>query len=112
MTKPVRRALKVAFFSSKSGYMGVSDEDGHLVVSTHYLRTGNRRDIYLDVVHELVHVRQFSEGKQLFPEGFNYPDAPTEGEAYKVRIAEGPRLGMTDRERLQHLQVRGRDVGD
>src|SRR5207302_7699135 len=51
----------------------VSDEDGHLVVSTHYLRTGNRRDIYLDVVHELVHVRQFREGKQLFPEGFNYP---------------------------------------
>ena len=56
-TKPVLRALKVEFFSSKWGYMGVSDEDGHLVVSTHYLRTGNRRDIYLDVVHELVHVR-------------------------------------------------------
>src|SRR5256885_14530417 len=39
-TKSVLRALKVEFFSSKWGYMGVSDEDGHLVVSTHYLRTG------------------------------------------------------------------------
>src|SRR5438552_2401072 len=57
-TKTVLSALKVEFFSSKWGYMGVSDEDGHLVVSTHYLRTGNRRDSYLDVVHELVHVRQ------------------------------------------------------
>jgi hypothetical protein len=92
--------------------MGVSDEDGHLVVSTHYLRTGNRRDIYLDVVHELVHVRQFREGKQLFPEGFNYPDAPTEIEAYRVCIAEGRRLGMTDRELFQYLKVEWMDEAD
>src|SRR6266540_7189298 len=63
-TARVLRSLKVEFFSSKWGFMGVSDEDGHLVVSTHYLRTGKRRDIYLDVVHELVHVRQFREGKE------------------------------------------------
>ena len=111
-TKAVLRALKVEFFSSKWGYMGVSDEDGHLVVSTHYLRTGNRRDIYLDVVHELVHVRQFREGKELFPEGFNYPDAPTEIEAYKVCIAEGRRLGMTDRDLFRYLQVEWMDESD
>src|SRR5437870_13881296 len=92
--------------------MGVSDEDGHLVVSTHYLRTGNRRDIYLDVVHGLVHVRQFSEGKQLFPEGFNYPDAATEVDAYKVCIPEGRRLGMTDRELFKYLKGEWRDAGE
>jgi len=111
-TKAILRALKVEFFSSKWGYMGVSDEDGHLVVSTHYLRTGNRRDIYLDVVHELVHVRQFREGKQLFPEGFNYPDAPTEIEAYKVCIAEGRRLGITERELFKYLKVEWMDEGE
>jgi hypothetical protein len=111
-TKAVLRALKVEFFSSKWGYMGVSDEDGHLVVSTHYLRTGNRRDIYLDVVHELVHVRQFREGKELFPEGFNYPDAPTEIEAYKVCVAEGRRLGMTDRDLFRYLKVEWMDESD
>src|SRR5947209_7205774 len=42
-TKAVLRALKVEFFSSKWGYMGVSDEDGHLVVSTHYLWSGRLR---------------------------------------------------------------------
>ncbi len=82
-TKAVLRALRVEYFSSKWGYMGVSDEDGHLMASTHYLRTGNRRDIYLDVIHELVHVRQFQEGMELFPDGFSYPDTPTEVEAYK-----------------------------
>src|SRR5207247_811789 len=93
-TAQILKALKVEFFSSKWGYMGVSDEDGHLVVSAHYLRTGNRRDIYLDVVHELVHVRQFSEGKQLFLERFNYPAATRRMDACKLCIAVGRRLGM------------------
>ncbi len=92
-TRAVLRSLKVEFFSSKWGYMGVSDEDGHLVVSTHYLRTGNRRDIYLDVVHELVHVRQFKEG-------------------YRVCIAEGRRLGITDRDLFKYLKVEWMDEGD
>ena len=104
-TTGVLGSLKVEFFSSKWGFMGVSDEDGHLLVSTHYLRTGNRRDIYLDVVHELVHVRQFREGKELFADGFEYPDLPTEIEAYRVCVAEGRRLGMTDRGLFEYLKV-------
>lgn len=104
-TKALLRSLKVEFFSSRWGFMGVSDEDGHLLVSTHYLRTGNRRDIYLDVVHELVHVRQFREGKKLFADGFEYPDLPTEIEAYRVCVAEGRRLGMNDRALFEYLKV-------
>ena len=111
-TSRVLQSLEVEFFSSKWGYMGVSDEDGHLVVSAHYLRTGNRRDIYLDVVHELVHVKQFHDGRQLFPENFEYSTAPTEIEAYKVCIAEGRRLGMTDREVLEYLKVPWMDDKD
>jgi len=112
-TKEALRKLKVEFFSSRWGFMGVSDEDGHLLVSTHYLRTGNRRDIYLDVIHELVHVRQFREGKELFADGFEYPDLPTEIAAYRTCIAEGRRLGMNDRELFEYLRVewmRDRDV--
>ncbi len=104
-TVQILRSIKVEFFSSQWGYMGVSDHDGHLLVSTHYLRHGNPRDIYLDVVHELVHVRQFRNGQKLFPEGFEYSTAPTEIEAYKVCIAEGRRLGMKDGEILQYLRV-------
>ncbi len=111
-TKAALRSLRVEFFSSKWGYMGVSDEDGHLVVSTHYLRTGKRRDIYLDVVHELVHVRQFREGKELFPKGFEYPDAPTEIEAYRTCVAEGRRLGMDDAELFEYLKVEWMDEKD
>ncbi len=111
-TKTALQSLRVEFFSSKWGYMGVSDEDGHLVVSTHYLRTGKRRDIYLDVIHELVHVRQFREGKELFPEGFEYPSAPTEIEAYRTCVAEGRRLGMDDAELFEYLKVEWMDEKD
>ncbi|TLZ58789.1 MAG: hypothetical protein E6K16_08150 [Methanobacteriota archaeon] len=105
-------AVRKTFGPQTWGYMGVSDEDGHLVVSAHYLRTGNPRDIYLDVVHELVHVKQFRDGRQLFPEDFEYSTAPTEIEAYTVCIAEGRRLGMTDREVLEYLKVPWMDDKD
>ena len=104
-TAQVLRTIRAEFFTSRWGYMGVSDEDGHLLVSTHYLRTGKVRDIYLDVIHELVHVKQFRDGRKLFPRGFEYPDSPTEVEAYKHCIAEGRRLGMTDPEILDYLKV-------
>src|SRR2546428_13168420 len=104
-TKSVLRALKVEFFSSKWGYMGVSDEDGHLVVSTHYLRTGKRRGIYLDVAHELVHARQVREGEELFPGGLNYPEAPTEIGAHNGCIAEVRRLGVAEPGAVQDPKV-------
>ncbi len=104
-TRRVLSGVRVEYFSSKWGYMGVSDEDGHLMISTHYLRTGKPRDIYLDVVHELVHVRQFREGKELFPDGLGYADTPVEIEAYRHCLAEGRRLGMTERELLEYLRV-------
>ncbi len=108
-TRDVLQGLRVEYFSVPWGYMGVSDADGHLIVSTHYLKTGKPRDIYLDVVHELVHVRQFAEGKQLFPDGVGYAETPTEIEAYKHCLEEGRRLGMNDRELFEYLRVEWMD---
>ncbi len=104
-TRRALGALRVEYFSVPWGYMGVSDQDGHLIVSTHYLKKGKARDIYLDVVHELVHVQQFADGKELFPDGVGYAETPTEVEAYKHCLAEGRRLGMTDRELFEYLRV-------
>lgn len=104
-TEAVLKDLRVEFFTMRFAYMGVSEEDGHLMVSTHYLQHGEERDIYLDVVHELVHVRQFMEGKEFFPEGIEYADLPTEIEAYQVAVAEARRLGMDDEEIREYLRV-------
>jgi len=97
--------LKVEFFSSKFGYMGVSDEDGHLIVSAYYLKNGDPISKYLDVVHELVHVKQYKEGRALFDESFEYHDRPTELEAYTHAVKEARRLGMSDTEIFEYLKV-------
>jgi hypothetical protein len=104
-TEKVLSELRVEFFSSKFGYMGVSDEDGHLIVSAYYLRNGDSLSKYLDVVHELVHVRQYREGKALFDESFEYHDRPTELEAYRHATKEARRLGMSDEEIFEYLKV-------
>jgi hypothetical protein len=104
-TDRVLAALKVEFSGGRFGYMGTSDEDGHLIISAHYLKEGDSRSIYLDVIHELVHVRQFREGKPLFDESYEYADRPTELEAYRHALKEARRLGMPDDEIFEFLKV-------
>ena len=96
--------LKVEVFP-REGFMGVSDEDGHIFASQYYIRDGAMWSVYLDIVHELVHVRQFFEGKQLFDPAFAYVDRPTEIEAYQVGAMEARRIGMTELEIFEYLEV-------
>jgi len=104
-TEKVLRQLKVEFFSARFGYMGTSDIDGHLLISTHHLSDSDFRTVYLDVVHELAHVRQFRKGKPLFYPKLSYVDAPSEIEAYAVTVKEGQRIGMTSRQLIDYLKV-------
>jgi Zn-dependent peptidase ImmA (M78 family) len=103
-TEKVIANLKVEFHTRR-GYMGVSDEDGHLIVSAPYIRDGDERDIYLDIIHELTHVKQHMNGTELFDHRFQYVERPTEIEAFGNAVAEGRRLGMTDKELLEYLRM-------
>jgi hypothetical protein len=78
------------------GYMYVDSSDGHLVISKGYLNNGDKIDIYLDLIHELFHVKQFMEGKELFDPHYDYVDRPTEIEAYRYCIQEARRLGLPE----------------
>lgn len=94
-TTKVLSRLKVEF-SWIIGYMYVDGADGHLVISRNYLNSGDKLDIYLDLVHELCHVKQFMEGKELFDPHYDYVDRPTEIEAYRYAVQEARRLGMSE----------------
>jgi hypothetical protein len=87
------------------GYAYVDDADGTLVLSQDYLATGDKVSLYLDLVHELTHVRQYREGKDLYDRRFSYVDRPTEIEAYRVAVDEARRLGMKDPAILEYLLV-------
>jgi hypothetical protein len=89
----------------RQGFMGVSDEDGHIFASLPYLRDGDLWSVYLDAIHELVHVRQFREGKNLFDPSFSYVDRPTEIEAYRIAAEEARRIGLTESEIFDYLEV-------
>jgi hypothetical protein len=102
-TDMVLSRLKVEFIWF--GYMGVDDNDGHLMVNQRYLNTGNKEDIYLDVVHELCHVKQHIEGRELFDPNYDYVDRPTEIEAYLYTVKEARRIGWSDERILQYLKT-------
>ena len=87
-TAEVLKNLKVEFFSLRFGYMSVSDEDGHILISTNHLKNADMKVVYLDVVHELFHVKQFMEGKKLFQNEFEYVDSPIEVPAYEFTVEE------------------------
>ncbi|MDH5702304.1 MAG: hypothetical protein OEZ12_05995 [Candidatus Bathyarchaeota archaeon] len=103
-TEEVLNNLKVEFAGFR-GYMGVSHIDGHLLVSAVYLKDGDIVDIYLDIIHELVHVKQFMEGKELFDNTFRYTDRPSEIEAYRVTVDEARKLGLSDERICEYLKT-------
>jgi hypothetical protein len=103
-TEEVLHSLKVQF-SWVGGYMGVNPSNGHLMVNPNYLRNGDRVDIYLDVIHELVHVRQWMDGANLFEGGYRYVERPTEVEAYRYTVEEARRLGLSDERICGYLKT-------
>jgi len=103
-TEEVLRNLRVEFTWVRS-YMWVSNADGHLTVSSYYMNNGDRIDIYLDLIHELVHVRQFIEGKELFNNRYDYIDRPTEIEAYRYAVEEAKRLRLSDERICRYLKT-------
>lgn len=105
ITEEVLRNLRVEFLGAAWAYMAVSDLDGHIIISTDYLKNGDFLNIYLDIVHELTHVKQFMDGKDLFDRDFNYVDRPTKIEAYRNAVKEARNLGMNDQQILTYLKT-------
>jgi len=110
-TDAVLSGLKIQF-SRIGGYMGVNPSNGHLIVNPDYLRNGDRVDIYLDVIHELVHVRQWMDGKSLFGGGYRYVERPTEVEAYRYTVEEARRLGLSDERICRYLKTEWMNADD
>ena len=88
---------------SGEGYCFVDIKKPAIILFEQYYRDGNPLDLYLDLAHELTHLRQLAEGKDLWDHSLHYVDRPTEIEGYAVAVAEGLRLGMTEAQVMTHL---------
>jgi len=101
--KLVREAKVAIRWTLASAYIDV--DVPCIVLSTGYIRKGSDSDLYLDLLHELTHLRQLQQGFALWDRRFAYIDRPTEIEAYAVAVAEGRRLGMTETDEVNYLSV-------
>ncbi len=90
---------------AEDAYMYIDDEAGNVCAGLSYLKTGDERVLYLDILHELTHIRQWHAGKELWDRRYSYVDRPTEIEAYEVAVLEARRLGMSDGEISDYLRV-------
>ena len=104
MTGEALSNLKIQFIRF-AGYMGVNPTNGNLLVNPNYLNKGDELDIYLDLIHELVHIRQWKEGKSLFGGGYKYVERPTEIEAYRSAVEEAKRLGLSSERICMYLKT-------
>ena len=91
--------------TSGRGYMRINDVKGSIVINSKYLKEGKEMDVYLDVIHELVHIRQHHEGKELWDKDYRYTDRPTEIEAYRAAVKEARRLGLSEEQLVEYLKV-------
>lgn len=86
-------------------YMYVKNDDASIVIGFRHLKNSDSKILYLDIVHELVHVMQQRQGLDLYNKSYAYVDRPTEIEAYEIAVLEAKNLGMNKEEILEYLLV-------
>lgn len=96
---------KVLVDDSRDFYMYVDDKEKRLVACLGHIRESDPMTVYLDFLHELVHIFQLHDGRNLYDRRFKYVRRATEIEAYMVAVNEGRRHGMGERELMDYLSV-------
>lgn len=87
------------------GFPRVDDHTGHILCPDAYARDYDPVIVYLDIVHELVHVRQVLEGERVYHFPEPYVRWPTEIEAYRITYVEAKRIGLSDEWMWNYLAV-------
>ncbi len=85
------------------GYVWIDEKAPAIILVEDYYRHADSLDLYLDLIHELTHLRQLAEGHDVWDERYRYVDRPTEIEGYAIAVEEGLRLGMAEPEIIEHL---------
>ena len=112
-TESVLQKLKVGFISNRRMYMGIRDKDGNIAVGAYHLENSDKRTLYLDIVHELFHVKQFADDRKSFRKEHQkfmgnrslYYSSPIEVPAYYHTVKEAKRIGMSYEEIVEYLKM-------
>jgi len=110
-TASVLEKMKVSFISNRRMYMGIRDNDGNISIGTYHLKNSDNKVLYLDIVHELFHVKQYMKDKKYFHKEHMkfmgnralYYVSPIEVPAYLHTVEEAKRIGMSYEEISEYL---------
>ena len=107
MTK-IMKHLKLRVEPNDSG-LWFDRDTSTICIGSKHLRGAKADFLYLDVIHVLVHVCQFLEGRDLNDQAFEYVERPTELEAYRYTVAEARKVGLDEGEILRYLRMDAAD---
>jgi len=93
------------FVVDRRSEMFVDNEDGSITIGLTHLRQAPDEFLYLDIIHELCHVKQHLQGRNLYDRSKAYVDRETEIEAYQVTVQEARRIGLNDEAIANYLRV-------
>ena len=75
-------------------------------INKDYLSKTDSGTLYLDFIHEMVHIWQIDEGKNVFDRSVSYVDKPTEIEAYRHTVEDAKQIGFNTIDIIDYLNVR------
>jgi hypothetical protein len=93
------------FVVDRLNEMFVDNDDGSITIGLTHLRQALDEFLYLDIIHELCHVKQHMQGRNLYDRSKAYVDRETEIEAYQVTVQEARRIGLNDEAIANYLRV-------
>ncbi|MDA8125748.1 MAG: hypothetical protein M0009_11235 [Deltaproteobacteria bacterium] len=93
------------FIEAKSHKIFVDNEDGSITIGQEHLNDVEDEILYLDLIHELCHVKQHLQGRDLYDRSRAYVDRETEIEAYLITVQEARRIGWPDETIFSYLLV-------
>ncbi|MBE0556509.1 MAG: hypothetical protein IH628_04680 [Proteobacteria bacterium] len=93
------------FVLDRPNEMFVDNDDGSITIGLAHLRRASDAILYLDIIHELCHVKQHLEGRNLYDRNKSYVDRETEIEAYLVTVQEARRIGLSEEAITNYLRV-------
>ena len=93
------------FVVDRRSEMFVDNDDGSITIGLTHLREASDEFLYLDIIHELCHVKQHLQGRNLYDRSRAYVDRDPEIEAYQVTVQEARRIGLNDEAIANYLRV-------
>jgi hypothetical protein len=83
----------------------LSDGCDCIVMGEEHFRKSPELIVFMDIFHELCHIRQRQSGLELWDARYGYAERPTEVEAYRFVIDEARRFGVKDDILRDYLKV-------